>query len=102
MKTPKHTPGPWMVDPDCPTDVMTDGVDKLMWIVLQSDDIDRSNKSGMLERESNARLISASPDLFEAATDALDLLDFIMKGEDPCPQQIKLRAAINKVLGGAE
>lgn len=95
----KHTPGPWFVDEESPLDVRTNGVGKLMWICDAPDGYDTSNIEGMKQREANARLIAAAPDLLEA----LEVVLCELEAQDiHAPARIAFaKAAIAKATGGA-
>jgi len=67
----KHTPGPWVIDPDWLPDEHPD------WrcIIIKLDDKHlRTSISGHIG-EANARLIAAAPDLKERLQSAIDALD---------------------------
>ena len=57
----KHTPGPWSITPDAPTQVEADGI----WVGDAS-----RREVGSEQALANARLISAAPDLLEALGEA--------------------------------
>jgi hypothetical protein len=67
MDKHKFTPGPWNGDKTFPTSVWASGV----WVA--STNVDSTRK--MEEREANAILIAASPEMYEALSDALRWLN---------------------------
>jgi hypothetical protein len=105
MSDVKHTPGPWAIFQD-----ETDDANE-----IEISSLSRFNSSVIpicaisigydgpveIEQQANARLISAAPELLEAAKVALAYLDVCLgapswTGESPYPL---LRAAISKALG---
>lgn len=99
----KHTQGPWFVDTESPTDVRTDGINKMMWIVDASVGHDDSNIAGMQEREANARLIAAAPELLEALVSMERLYMTLLKKSGSIDDSIAFNArqAIAKATGDA-
>lgn len=72
MKETKFTPGPWKVDPKYSRDIQApDGLD------VATCCLSILNRKVTTEEESiaNARLIAASPDMYEALKDLLDMLE---------------------------
>lgn len=65
----KHTPGPWKCESG--QVLRNDGA-----VIARMDRTDEATKAGIypVERDLNARLISAAPELLEACKDALRLL----------------------------
>jgi hypothetical protein len=54
------------------------------------------------DKEANARLIAAAPDLLEALSDVVKFWDSIVPTDCVNDMHIKARAAIAKATGGAE
>jgi hypothetical protein len=105
MSQPKHTPGPWTVDPHFLDDIMAaDGLD-VATVVLTGE-----HCRDMPERRANARLIAAAPELLEACKEAALFMrsaieDRVMlEGFDPESHHgLKMvRAAIIKAEGRAK
>ena len=104
----KHTPGPWVIGNDgynantvCAGNT---GVCQMYGVPMNArvDDVGERYAVGM----ANARLISAAPDMYEA----LSLLMRIMQAEDPWDREnlgsmneacMKARAALSKAQGVA-
>lgn len=96
MNNPKRPPGPWTVDASCPTDVLAPENANLLFIVAQDTTvIDINNLTGMKEREANARLIAAAPEMLEF----LQRLEKEADGDEN-PLAKELRALIAKATGG--
>ncbi|NWC74267.1 hypothetical protein HX823_09275 [Pseudomonas sp. P7759] len=62
----KHTPGPWVVDPDSPTDISP--ADDLCLVIACISHVDEAGGRWLFGEQSkaNANLIAASPDLLAA------------------------------------
>lgn len=103
----KHTPGPWVVNASENGLVWVDGDSETVSIC----DLYHRHKDGeFISKENvkaNARLISAAPDMYEA----LSLLMRIMQAEDPWDREnlgsmneacMKARAALSKAEGGGQ
>lgn len=97
----KHTPGPWEYAENSANnfDVFGAGDTVEVAVVWGLDDPLKA------EREANARLIAAAPELLEALEDSLDLfgvfLDHSDKGNTDMHRAlgVKIRAAIAKAKG---
>ena len=100
--TTQHTPGPWWVDQgvdglDLPGHVTINAKNKLalaqvVWVM--EDDAAEGKPSP--EREANARLIAAAPDLLEALENTLK---FLVSETCEHPAAVSARAAIAKAKG---
>lgn len=92
----KHTPGSWAIGED--GDVYADRGAACVARIVGAPD-------GITEAQANARLISAAPDLLEAARDALALLREMRRREEedwydmPSPTEDALDLAIRKAEG---
>lgn len=96
MSTTKHTPGPWAVDYSGPARIAivdTSGSEVAL-CSKQNDDGDTD--------EANARLIAASPELFEACKVLLATGSFNKHGEHAEQAARFARAAIDKATKGAQ
>lgn len=63
MSEHKHTPGPWVVDPDSPNDISpADDLRLGIALISNADNIDGAWLFGD-ESKANAKLIAAAPDL---------------------------------------
>ncbi|MCJ7959113.1 MAG: hypothetical protein MUW57_21880 [Pseudomonas sp.] len=70
----KHTPGPWVVDPDSPTDISpTDDLRLGIASISHADEAGGRWEFGE-QSKANAKLIAAAPDLLVALQLALDAL----------------------------
>ena len=108
----KHTPGPWRLDPSdsrmiwgaCdPDDVSTNGFGYPVASIEQPRQWMIAGKPGFAEREANARLIAAAPDLLEALDDAPIMSKYHGAGFDAArfiadyeAWRVKARAALAK------
>jgi hypothetical protein len=92
MNTPQHTPAPWQVSP-------YGNITSKSLTVAKVEQMPGNYES---EKQANARLISAAPDMLEALQSCLDylLLDSMME-EDAAPEIEKIRKAISKAKGDA-
>ena len=88
MSNEKHTPGPWHVE-DGQSIYAKDGACVRL--------IAKCHAGHREERDANARLIAAAPDLLYAANWALERLEEIHGESNPVVAQ--LRAAIDKAEG---
>lgn len=91
-----HTPGPWMVHtlPDGSHHVMAEHWGASVAVTMYPD-------GGSKDRESNARLIAAAPDLLKALQNLERLSIWTAHASDYDREQIKAaRAAIAKATGG--
>lgn len=94
----KHTTGPWSAEPTCPND----GVN--CWFIVSEDRKQVGSVDGYQgdpEREANARLIAAAPDLLEALQNVVDAWSsqFERQGHMAPEWAKKARAAITKATG---
>lgn len=97
MSKPKHTPGPWKfigevsevrtVTPD-PTSQYGNGTP-----IVSFSEWDLNSK----EKQANARLIAAAPELLDALRAVRSSLPLTV---DPTPLEIQINAAIAKATGG--
>lgn len=95
---PKHTPGPWRVEPmhGICADVMSVG--KLIPATIAA----VHNRGGSEQTKANANMLAASPELFDALKDLLPLAEEFLRGAPSHPDNAKLesaRAAILKAEG---
>lgn len=92
MKTKtKHTPGPWVWS-NGRVEAKSEEEPGLIVCVA-----DVYGFKGRWTEEGNGLLISASPDLLEAAKNSLAIFEFLGYGENPCSDL--LRTAIAKAEG---
>lgn len=66
MSKPKHTPGPWVVDPDSPNDISP--ADDLGLGIANVSNVDNIDGRWLFgdESKANAKLIAAAPDMIAA------------------------------------
>lgn len=105
MKYP-HTPGPWIVESGA---VYTEHEYKCsipgcgVHIPIANMDREHGNGTTPVERDSNARLIGAAPDLFKVASRCLGYFNYMgAQGSDFTPDAAWLKPlidAINKAQG---
>ena len=94
--TTQHTPGPWVISPDSITTVMEVG--PLKRFIAHATDLSvKCSSKEYDERDANARLIAAAPELYELLIEAMDGT----KGSHTVMWQEKRRAAIAKATGAA-
>jgi hypothetical protein len=74
MKNTKHTPGPWTAD-------KYDSEELFIW-AKDATICEINDPNSGQEREANAQLIAAAPDLAEAAKDAVDWMAEMGGGHD--------------------
>jgi hypothetical protein len=91
----KPTPGPWVIDWNVSRlDVFSSDAATLVATLRRSTLSDGIDKTAI----SNARLISAAPDLLEALEDCLRVVEFL--ASDSCPTTIQnAKAALAKATG---
>ncbi len=94
MGQPKHTPGPWIVDSNYPSDVLADACA----IVIQ----DRSINIDSAEVHANARLIAAAPELLVALSLMIEVYKVDNQSIIKTAVLTKAYNAINKAVGGVE
>ena len=87
----EHTPGPWFVNG--PWHIQADTKTAIPVIVAQITPLRSGDNE---EREANARLIAAAPELLEALEEALEVLR--VNGLDPLGQD-NIRAIVAKAKG---
>lgn len=93
-----HTPGPWeVVGGGYPGVLHVKGPPLPITIVTSALDIDFA---GSLEREANARLIAAAPELLEALLGMI--VSYELEASPLNPALLKARAVLAKATGGAE
>lgn len=93
---PKHTPGPWVFDPER-TSEGTLLVVTTPTPLGHQEAIAEALKLSVGNTEANARLISAAPEMLEALRAVLDEDRWVNKVHPDCVEII--RAAINKAEG---
>ena len=78
----KHTPGPWVVDPDSPTDISP--ADDLRLGIASICHADEAGGRWEFGRQSkaNAKLIAAAPDLLEALIKLHESLESLNESGD--------------------
>jgi hypothetical protein len=102
----KHTPGPWSVDAE-DVDLFAQETHRI-WINADGMHICYVDGPRNPERNANARLIAAAPDLLEAFDRVQDAIqNFLEEGLRPTESvmrfwQADVRAAIAKATGGEE
>lgn len=101
MKTPKHTPGPWNLRPNR---LLKDGSLETYEVISNNGlavALPLGGLSDKLERLTNARLISAAPELLQACIDAGHAVEdrIITTDIGWAKIIIKLRSAIGKAAG---
>ena len=90
MKT-QHTPGPWAIYVNAPSDVVIRKMSK--------DGYELCAIARVSSGYANAHLIAAAPELLEALDAALKLIELVMPIDGDVTR--KARAAIAKAKGGA-
>ena len=96
MTTAQHTPAPWVHD-QAENMIMKQREDGTQWLVAQA----RSVSCSVAERDANARLIAAAPDLLAALVVARDELTLIAADEGEHYNNPTLNDAIAKATGAA-
>jgi len=100
----KHTPGEWGLDDHPQGAAIRGGCTELVAVVVDPSKA-RAGVTSASEREANARLIAASPDLLEALQNFVGLYDSPVerrrKASDPFYAEVVsvARAAIDKATG---
>ena len=96
----KHTPGPWVVDPDSPTDISpADDLRLGIASICHADEAGGRWEFGQ-QSKANAKLIAAAPDLLEALQDCERVMSEELKGLLVIQPELKnARAAIAKATG---
>ncbi|MGY2363714.1 hypothetical protein ACW9IO_14275 [Pseudomonas azotoformans] len=91
----KHTPGPWVVDPDSPTDISP--ADDLRLGIASISHADEAGGRWLFgdQSKANAKLIAAAPDLLEALEDLLSRCESLSV-DGVGPQKVAARQAIAK------
>jgi hypothetical protein len=99
----KHTPGPWVVSPDSVTTVMEVG--PLKRFIAHATDLSvKCSSKEYDERDSNARLIAAAPEMLEALKWTLARVERLaphkaIEGDAALYEIAAARAAIAKATG---
>lgn len=98
MAKKKHTPGPWMRNPAEKTEIMAPSDVMVICRV----------PSSLYQREANARLIAAAPDLLSVLQDSVEILDVAIESREELIGEVdevmrdlrdRVRAAIAKAEG---
>ncbi|WP_046382667.1 hypothetical protein [Pseudomonas veronii] len=101
MTEVKHTPGPWVVDPDSPTDISP--ADDLRLGIASISHADEAGGRWEFGEQSkaNAKLIAAAPNLLAALQLALDALAHCAADKGYQTLQNKAAHAANRAIAKA-
>ena len=89
----KHTPGPWVVDSGNGTACYIRPADHEPGVMA----VAQVCKRGWSEKQANARLIAAAPEMLAALKDALDaLIQSATEARHIEPTKVVIRAAVDK------
>lgn len=96
--TTKHTPAPWQIDDKTFVYALGPGGTNKFFLSVQAAGPERI---GEREKESNARLIAAAPELLAALQSMIELIDDNGLCVDGCEDYDTAIAAIAKATGAA-
>lgn len=104
MSTDKHTPGPWKYRRDGDRHYVAYGIYEIVssvWGTIEAETGDiKTYQANSQEREANARLIAASPEMLATLKSIAETLDKMA----PCPEEIldQLLAEAQSAIKNAE